>query len=74
MEGSINNVPRRCRRHGKPVGKSEMNRKPGPKTAHALPAEARIQLRLPHQLKRIMQNRAKAHGMKLTAWILSRCA
>ena len=51
-----------------------MKRKPGPKTSHDSPAEARIQLRLPHQLKRIMQNRAKAHGMKLTAWILSRCA
>jgi hypothetical protein len=51
-----------------------MKRKPGPKTSHTSPAEARIQLRLPHQLKRIMQNRAKACGMKLTAWILQRCA
>jgi predicted DNA binding CopG/RHH family protein len=48
--------------------------KPGPKTAHPSSADARIQLRVPHQLKRIMRNRAKAHGMKLTAWILSRCA
>lgn len=49
-------------------------KKPGPKTAHPSSADARIQLRVPHQLKRIMRNRAKASGMKLTAWILSRCA
>lgn len=49
-------------------------KKPGPKTAHTAPAEARIQLRVPHQLKRAMRDRAKACGMKLTAWILSRCA
>lgn len=48
--------------------------KRGPKTAHPSSADARIQLRLPRQLKRAMQAKAKQSGMRLTAWILSRCA
>lgn len=51
-----------------------MKSKPGPKTSHTSSADARIQLRLPRKLKREMQSKAKACGMKLTAWILRRCA